>query len=68
MWQWAGHIIRRTDNRWGRKVLISLGVGAYATLHSWPLKGDSRNPLDLKVTRPNEIANTRGGLFPEVEG
>ena len=20
-WQWAGHIARRTDNRWGRKVL-----------------------------------------------
>ncbi|XP_072943439.1 uncharacterized protein [Epargyreus clarus] len=20
-WQWAGHIVRRTDNRWGRKVL-----------------------------------------------
>ncbi|KAI8433669.1 hypothetical protein MSG28_015667 [Choristoneura fumiferana] len=20
-WQWAGHIARRTDNRWGREVL-----------------------------------------------
>ena len=20
-WQWAGHVARRTDNRWGRKVL-----------------------------------------------
>ena len=20
-WQWAGHIVRRTDDRWGRKVL-----------------------------------------------
>ena len=20
-WQWAGHIARRTDNRWGKKVL-----------------------------------------------
>jgi hypothetical protein len=26
-WQWAGHISRRTDNRWGKRVLVTICAG-----------------------------------------
>ncbi|CAK1604627.1 unnamed protein product [Parnassius mnemosyne] len=51
-WQWAGHIARRTDNRWGRKVL------------EWqPRTGRRRRPL---IRWRDDLARHAGNQWMQV--
>ncbi|CAH2243097.1 jg14118 [Pararge aegeria aegeria] len=59
-WQWAGHIVRRKDGRWGPKVLEwqprtgkrSIGRGGHATLSASQLAAGSKRLRTVEFGTP----------------
>ncbi|CAH2229511.1 jg17627 [Pararge aegeria aegeria] len=50
-WQWAEHIARRTDGRWGPKVL-ELVSAAFVDLQRGGHQAGYREPVDKSGTKP----------------
>ncbi|KAL0860164.1 hypothetical protein ABMA27_010471 [Loxostege sticticalis] len=58
-WQWAGHIARRTDGRWGRKVLEWRPRAGRRNVGRPP----TRNLVSSMSHRVNEVIRSRGPEF-----
>jgi hypothetical protein len=69
-WQWAGHISRRTDNRWGKRVLEwrpRLGKRSVGGQMEWQFAQDGWQELDASSRRSSEMARHWRCLCPAVE-
>jgi hypothetical protein len=72
-WQWAGHISRRIDNRWSKRVLESrprLGKRSVERPQArlkWRFAQDGWQELDASSRRPSEMARSWRGLCRAVD-
>jgi hypothetical protein len=67
-WQWAGHISRKTDNRWGKRVLEWIprlgkrSVERPQARWEWRFAQDGWQELDASSRRLSEMARSWRGL------
>jgi hypothetical protein len=68
-WQWAGHIVRRTDGRWGEKVLEWRPCTGRRSVGRPPTRwtDDLGKSLDESSTGPIVVENFGRGLYPAVD-
>jgi hypothetical protein len=65
-WQWAGHIARRTDGRWGGKVLEWRPRTGRRSVGRPPTRWTGKS-LDEGSTGSIVVENFGGGLCPAVD-
>jgi hypothetical protein len=70
-WQWAGHISRRTDNRWGKRVLEWRPHFGKRSIRRPQARwsGDLRKTAgsDTSSQRSSEMARSCRDLYPAVD-
>jgi hypothetical protein len=66
-WQWAGHISRRTDNRWQRVLEWRPRLGKRSVGRPHSRGSDSWRELDASSRRSREMARSWRGLYSAMD-